>query len=163
MLFILLSLLVVQSNGRVWCVYSSIANTVQCSNTENCSTVNYDSPLPYGKYKVGPETTFHSGGWLNLYPLIGDAGGWDYHTKIPYGGCRGGFGLHEGTQSLGCITVTDKDCWNSIYNAITRSTTTTQGMSECLNCIMGWCMGGKTIASVDRIIYDVSLEVLYYN
>eukprot|EP01083_Nonionella_stella_P237741 833724_1 len=143
----LLSLLVIQSHG-ITCWYSNSANTVRCSTSQTCNTVDYKDFLPTGHYKVGPETTYHSGGWLNLYP-VADSQVWDYHTNVASIGCRGGFGLHEGTQSLGCITVTD--------NAITTTTTSTQKMDECLTCYWGTCWGGINYDTVSRTIYDVTL------
>eukprot|EP00483_Globobulimina_turgida_P002363 UN02365 len=155
MLFILLSLLTVHCSAII-CYYSSSANTVRCGSSQTCSTVNYADPLPAGPYRVGPSTTFHSGGWFNLYPVV-SGNTWDYHTNVASFGCRGGFGLHEGTQSLGCITISHHSCWNSIYNAITGTSVSTQTMDECLSCFISRCWGGISHDTVTRTVYDVTL------
>eukprot|EP00483_Globobulimina_turgida_P000374 UN00374 len=121
MLFIFLSLFAVELCSAVMCYYSSSADTVRCDGSQTCNTVDYADPLPSGTFLVGPQSGSHSGGWLNLYPVVSEIHVWDYYTNVPSFGCRGGFGLHEGTQSLGCITISDNSCWNSIFNAITAT------------------------------------------
>eukprot|EP01084_Bolivina_argentea_P287638 493568_1 len=168
MLFVVLAFIIFigLSNGTVWCYYSSSADTVRCvpppitgKGAVTCATVNYDNPLPGGaSYYLGPETTSHEQGWFNLYPIYGDTS-WDYHTRVPDFDCRGGFGLHEGINSLGCITVSDHTCWNSLYSVITDTpmhrSTTTLLLDECSHCYWSTCLGGTYHDSVNRTVYDV--------
>jgi hypothetical protein len=53
-----------------------------------------------------------------LYKQRSGGGYWDYHTQIPEESCRGGFGLHPGTISLGSITVLERSCFNQIGDVI---------------------------------------------
>ena len=46
------------------------------------------------------------GNWFKLYRQRVSGGYWDYHTKVPELGCHGGFAIHPGSYSEGCITVT---------------------------------------------------------
>eukprot|EP01084_Bolivina_argentea_P147456 257984_1 len=143
-------------NATTFCYYSQRSNTIRCGTSQTCATVDYNDPLPAGVYIVGPQTTVHGVGWFNLYPYL-SGNTWDFHTNVAELDCRGGFGLHQGSISLGCITVSDNACWNSIYNAIASSRTSVQKMDECLNCVWGHCFGGVNHDTVSRTIYDVTL------
>ena len=45
------------------------------------------------------------GNWFKLYRQRVSEGYWDYHTKVPELGHHGGFAIHPGSYSEGCITV----------------------------------------------------------
>ena len=86
----------------------------------------------------------------------GRVGGyWDYHTKIPELGCRGGFALHPGSYSEGCITVESNNCYRDLTNVINRYRATSFSVYECLQCrrIYSWwrrsysCRGGTNTIS----------------
>eukprot|EP00484_Ammonia_sp_Unknown_P005116 CAMPEP_0197075770 /NCGR_PEP_ID=MMETSP1384-20130603/211780_1 /TAXON_ID=29189 /ORGANISM="Ammonia sp." /LENGTH=219 /DNA_ID=CAMNT_0042514619 /DNA_START=81 /DNA_END=740 /DNA_ORIENTATION=- len=132
------------------------------TETVTCSSVEpgwFEFPLPTGVYWVGPATTTHGAfGWLNLYPVTANGGIWDYHTKVPEFSCEGGFALHEGTYSKGCITVTDGTCWDRLYAQITRNSLSYKSMDECLTCIWGACRSGTTRNTVQRQVYDVIVQ-----
>ena len=125
-------------------------------------TVSYNNPLPPGTYRIGPPTEWHSLGWFNLYPVT-DGATWDYHSKVPSFGCRGGFGLHQGTISEGCITISDNTCLHKLHAAIIgeSSTTETVRMDECPWCGAGICWGGGQMReSVSREVYSTLLYVV---
>lgn len=128
------------------CVYDQSANTVSCGG-HMCSTVGqvWGGKLPVGYYLVG---TFYLHGnaktpWFNLYPKRSSGGYWDYYTRVAELGCRGGFGLHPGTDSLGCITVKDRSCFNKIKDEILGFRKKSLDVKECRNCIIGRCFGGE--------------------
>jgi RHS repeat-associated protein len=84
-----------------------------CTNNSACDPVEDTGPIPKGPYLIGKGYARGTGGddrWYKLYGSNG-AGGYSY-TQIPVknpatGGTtmRGGFNLHTGSLSLGCLTV----------------------------------------------------------
>ena len=92
---------------------------------------------------IGPATTWHAVRWFNLYPKRASGGYWDYHSRSPDHNCRGGFGLHEGTVSAGCVTVLDSSCFDKIIASIERSSRKTYNMNECgrFGCPFNSCSG----------------------
>ena len=85
----------------------------QCTNNSACDAVEGDGPLPQGPYLIGKGHDRGTGGddwWYKLYGSNG-RGGYTY-TQIPVKDpatgritMRGGFNLHTGSRSLGCLTV----------------------------------------------------------
>ena len=114
------------------CTYDRQNNNIQCTfpgmAAIRCPVVakaGGRGKLPAGCYRIGNFYTHRGkkvpGGvpWYNLYRQKDTKDGWwDYYTDIPEIDCRGFFGLHFGTKSLGCITVTDRQCFNNLMNAI---------------------------------------------
>ena len=71
-------------------------------------------PIPDGLYAIG--TVFKNNGkpWANMYPQKQSGGGWwDYYRDNPDTG-RGYIGLHPGSNSYGCVTVTAESCWDKL-------------------------------------------------
>ena len=125
------------------CTYDQSANQVTCGRVR-CSTVGQVSggKLPLGRYRIGTFYSHSGTPWFNLYPERSSGGYWDYYTRVPELGCRGGFGLHPGTISLGCITVTDGSCFNHIKAVVESFSSTSFTVTECRVCWWGICAGG---------------------
>mmetsp|Transcript_46445 Transcript_46445/g.41489 ORF Transcript_46445/g.41489 Transcript_46445/m.41489 type:complete len:166 (+) Transcript_46445:79-576(+) len=161
----IISLLIVSIEARTYCNYRASTDQITCwgpTETVTCSSVHDPTySLPKGEYWIGPATTSHWGGWFNLYPINGDRI-WDYHTKVPAFDCEGGFALHEGSRTLGCITITDNQCWDRLYRQI-FSSTITRTMDECSGCfcLVGCRCGlGQSQGSVQRQTYDAMVTSL---
>ena len=125
-----------------FCTYYRSSNTVRCGSV-TCNTVDAGaSELPPGYYLIGEyysHRIMHLP-WFNLYRSRSSGGYWDYHTKVPELGCRGGFGLHPGGISDGCITVIDSNCFNQLTNEINKHYKPTNfNAYECINCV--WKVG----------------------
>ena len=125
LLFLLASILMMSTSSHgAFCTYHRNANSVTCGSV-TCSTAspkNVADKLPSGDYYIGtkylhPQLRVP---WFNLYRLREDDIGWDYHSDIPELGCRGRFGLHFGSVSQGCVTVTDLSCFTRLSNEINR-------------------------------------------
>lgn len=129
------------------CTYDQSANTVTCDSV-TCRTVSQVSggKLPVGYYRIG--NFYHHGSartpWFNLYKQRPAGGYWDYYTKIPDESCRGGFGLHPGTVSLGCITTTSPSCFDRLKTVILRSSVKSFTATECLWCGFRICWRGTS-------------------
>lgn len=111
-------------SSGAFCTYYRNSNRVTCGSvTCNAASTTADQKLPAGYYYVG--NFYHHSGvtpWFNLYrQKAGTTDFWDYYTKVPELGCRGGFGLHSGTRSLGCVTVTDDNCFRRLQSEITNN------------------------------------------
>lgn len=116
--------------------------------------------LPAGFYRIGPKNSGKSVPWYNLYPYS-DKNYWDYHSEVPALGCRGGFALHGGSFSEGCITVTDNDCMAQIESYLNGLSSSTFTVNECKdawgpNCLFSNCQNG--IGTLSRS-YIGSLKV----
>lgn len=109
-----------ESSFAAFCTYYRSSNSVTCGSV-TCNTASPSDPseeLPSGYYYVG-NFYYHSGTpWFNLYPQRRGGGFWDYYTRVPELDCRGGFGLHAGSYSEGCITVTSSSCFNNLKDEI---------------------------------------------
>ena len=72
--------------------------------------------------------------WFNLYHSRSRSAGdyWDYYTELSEIGCRGGFGLHPGIVSHGCITVTDRSCFNKIKDVVQRFPSRSFDVTKCV-------------------------------
>ena len=148
MLFVLLVIIWTASGST--CTYYRAANKLSC-NGITCTTESlvWGGKLPRGLYRIG--TFYYHGSqqtpWFNLYRYKGNGNYWDYHTKIPTESCRGGFGLHPGTVSEGCITVLNDSCFNRIKNAINLYSPHSFSAIECRKCFWGKCRGGTSTVS----------------
>lgn len=120
------------------CVFNRDKSTLSCGGRV-CATVKAREPTPTGYYLIGPHYKHeeHDVSWFNLYP---SAGGryWDYYTEVPALGCQGYFGLHSGTNSLGCITVHD-DC-AIIPHLKSAQTHDTTPLYRCFWCFRIGCV-----------------------
>ena len=146
------------------CSYYRSSNQITCGGISCDTQANVDGggKLPPGYYYIGeflPEEHFVS--WFNLYKQKADRSGfWDYHTQIPEENCRGGFGLHPGTTSLGCITVTTHTCFEGIKQVITAFPVIQFPVTECRVCgFAGWpiCLWTNEISApctTDLQVYD---------
>ena len=134
-------LLFIAFAGRTFaatCTYYRSSNRITCGSV-TCDSALLDSrsQLPAGYYYLGEYG--YKGTWFKLYRANVGGGFWDYHTKIPELGCRGGFALHPGTYSAGCITVTDSTCYNRLKDVINRYRAVSFSVYECLSCgRSGW-------------------------
>ena len=91
----------------------------KCKNnsSEDCIKTPKEGPVPPGCYNVTPNLT--RPGFWNLTPIgwsKADAAAYWLQNKGGIGKQRGGFMLHLGTVSLGCITISNADKEN--YKAI---------------------------------------------
>jgi hypothetical protein len=131
------------------CYYSRSANTVRCGSVKCSAASPGDSyeKLPPGSYRVGGDPW-----WFKLYPARKSGGYWDYHTKSADHSCRGGFALHPGGISEGCITVVDTSCYNRLKSVITRQDTSSVTVRECLWCRWGFCWLG--VWNIRRTLYN---------
>jgi len=135
-------LLFIAFTGRTFaatCTYYRNSNRITCGSvtcdTERASWFS-GGQLPAGNYYLGEYG--YRGNWFKLYRAKVGGGWWDYHTKIPELGCRGGFALHPGTSSRGCITVTDDDCYSRLKDVINRNRAVSFSVYECLSCGRSW-------------------------
>ncbi len=127
----------------------------------SCTIVDSNSLVPLSSYRIGPLNTAKAPTiWYNLYPYTGnnlypyypsDGRYWDYHTQVPGLGCRGGFGLHNGTSSGGCITVTNNTCMESIKQHLDGLPVNPFNVSECKVCFHNGCLFGIGTLEKDYI------------
>ena len=143
--FLLLAVLTGRSSAAT-CTYSRSSNRVTCGGV-TCSAATpgwFSSKLPSGDYRIGDYPS--RSGWFRLYKYS-NGHYWDYHTKIPEESCRGGFALHGGSFSEGCITVTDDSCFNRLTRVINRYRSKSFSARECLTCFWGGCRRGHSNVS----------------
>ena len=129
------------------CTYYRSSSRITCGSV-TCTAIapSRDSEkLPAGYYYIGDYG--YRGTWFKLYRQRARGGYWDYHTLIPELGCRGGFALHPGTYSEGCITVTDNNCYRRLKNVITRYPAIWFSVRRCHWCRWGVCFGGTSTTS----------------
>lgn len=126
------------------CTYVRSSDQITCGGV-TCNTegnVFGGGKLPAGYYYIGDHYYNNRRGgaqWFNLYKQRASGGFWDYHTQIPEEGCRGGFGLHPGTISEGCITVLDTNCFNRIRDVINNYPIIPFLVTECIWCNFFGC------------------------
>lgn len=82
-------------------VFSGQAGT--CMNNPRCQGVRFVGPIPAGIYQINEDGRPNHETWLRLEPVPRVAG-WKVWTGLR----RGGFAMHVGGNSAGCITV-DRD------------------------------------------------------
>lgn len=111
------------TSNAAFCTYYRSRNTVTCGSVTCTAAVSSTARLPTGDYYIGDLYTHGTYGvpWFNLYRKRSDGNFWDYYTNIPEINCRGYFGLHAGSVSEGCITVTDYSCFNRLSQEITNN------------------------------------------
>lgn len=128
------------------CSYYRSSNQITCGGVtcDTLATVDGNGKLPPGYYYIGNFRYRGSVPWFNLYKqkVGGSAGFWDYYTQIPEESCRGGFALHPGTYSLGCITVTSDSCFQNIKQVITAFSVIQFDVTKCRGCVFGICIFG---------------------
>lgn len=142
--YVFLALFACPSFGA-FCTYDRSSGKVTCGNVMCDTTLpaSTGDQLPVGNYYIGDSSRNN---WLNLYPQRQAGGYWDYHTKVPEFGCRGGFGLHYGTRSEGCITVTDNGCFANLHDEITNNFSKMLfAVFECRLCYFDRCWWGTNI------------------
>jgi RHS repeat-associated protein len=75
-----------------------------CQNKPSCSNANELGPIQPGEYKMNTDTRPGNQSFYRLEP-VPPIPGW----KVKLGLERGGFELHPGSRSLGCITTNKND------------------------------------------------------
>lgn len=145
------------------CYYHRRSNQISCGGVTCSAEGNVNGgKLPAGYYYIGAFRTHqrYDVPWFNLYKQKNDESGfWDYHTRIPEAGCRGGFGLHPGTRSEGCITVTDDYCFDRIRSVINgHGDATSFSVSECRWCVFGRCLRGTNQTTALRSNADLQVS-----
>ncbi len=99
--------------GEISCTFSRSTKIIKCGN-QQCSAVTDNTPV--GNYKLGA-VEWNSGkkkNWVNLYPEKKSKNGyWDYYCENPDTG-RSKIALHPGSNSLGCISIPDSNCWRNL-------------------------------------------------
>ena len=135
--------------------YAATCNYYRWSDTVTCGGVTCDAvgnvggggKLPSGYYYIGVlriNTNIDDTPWFNLYKQWNNGTRfWDYYTNIPEEGCRGRFGLHPGTRSLGCITVTDRSCFDQLSEVINSYGTMSFTVTRCDVCVWGRCISER--------------------
>ena len=120
------------------CTYDRSSNEITCGSvTCSAEAPSTDSDkLPAGYYYIGEYG--YKDTWFKLYRQRPGGDYWDYHTLVPELGCRGGFALHPGTISEGCITVSDNSCYERLKNVIDQNRAKSFSAYECLRCISRW-------------------------
>ena len=145
-----LLLVFVASSSAATCSNHHVSNQITCGSV-TCAAVSdvNGGKLPTGYYYIGNLYQHRFGvPWFNLYKQKADGTGfWDYHTKIPEESCRGGFGLHVGSISEGCITITDNSCFNELSQVIMGYPIINFTVTECSGCYFGHCWGGTSQTS----------------
>ena len=144
----LLFIALIETALAATCTYYRSSNQITCGSV-TCRTRSpgwwSGGKLPAGYYYIGDYG--YNGNWFKLYRQRPAGGYWDYHSKVPELRCRGGFALHPGTISEGCITVSDNNCYNRLKNVITRYPAISFSVHECLTCLFGSCRGGTSTIS----------------
>ena len=151
---LLLIIGVIPLSQAAFCTYYRSSNRVRCGSV-TCSTAEAGaSELPPGYYRIGNYYPRRGTPWFNLYRQR-ESGGryWDYHTKVPELGCRGGFGLHSGSISEGCVTVTYSSCFSRLRNQIESNYRSANfNAYECRGCYSSWlgsgCVWTSTVGRV---------------
>lgn len=148
----LLTTILPELTKGAFCTYYRSSNSVTCGSvTCSTATLSWNDKLPAGDYYIG-DFYYHGGStpWFNLFRRrTGTNDYWDYHTQVPELGCRGGFGLHAGTISQGCVTVTDYSCFHRLRAQIQANYPVIYfSVKECRSCFWRWCTRG--ISTVRR-------------
>lgn len=154
-----LLLALVACTSAATCTYDRSSNQISCGGV-TCNTkgnVGGGGKLPAGYYYIGDHYSRNGVPWFNLYKQRASGGFWDYHTQIPEENCRGGFGLHPGTISLGCITVLDPACFDGIRDVIKGYGIIPFNVTECIRCstFFGGCWWTNQISRPCRTDLDV--------
>ncbi|XP_028391133.1 uncharacterized protein LOC114515993 [Dendronephthya gigantea] len=117
------------NSNLVLCIQFKNSDCLHCKangNYAKCDTKRAQTndpadkygPAPNGRYAIGSvyKHSKHGISWANLYPKKQHNNGWwDYYRSNPdVPGSRSHIGLHPGRLSQGCVTVTDKSCWNKV-------------------------------------------------
>ena len=127
-----------------FCRYYRSSNRVTCGSVtcDTASPNDQSDKLPSGYYYVGNFYYRNGVPWFNLYRQRSRSNDfWDYYTQVPELGCRGGFGLHAGSFSLGCITVTSDSCFRRLQSQITGNYDVTYfDAKECRGCNTYGCV-----------------------
>ena len=138
----LLFIALIETALAATCTYYRSSNRITCGSV-TCRTRSppwwSGGKLPAGYYYIGDYG--YKGTWFKLYRQRVAGGYWDYHSRVPELTCRGGFALHPGTYSRGCITVSDNNCYNRLKNVITRYPAIWFSVHECsiVSCLVGSC------------------------
>ena len=147
-LVFLLFIALAETTLAATCTYYRSSNRITCGSV-TCSTASppwwSSGKLPAGYYYLGDYG--YNGNWFKLYRQRASGGFWDYHTQIPERSCRGGFALHPGSYSAGCITVTNSNCYNRLKNVITSYPAIWFSVYECRGCFLGSCRFGTNTIS----------------
>ena len=144
---LLLFIALAETTYAATCTYDRSSNIIGCGSVR-CKAVSppwWHSKLPAGYYYIG--NYGYRGNWFRLYRQRVGGGFWDYHTQIPEESCRGGFALHPGSYSKGCITVKDSDCYDRLKNVINGYPAIWFSVYECSWCTWGYCYGGISTTS----------------
>ena len=119
---ILLFIALIETALAATCTYYRSSNRITCGSV-TCRTRSPGwwsrGKLPAGYYYI--DDYGYKGTWFKLYRQRVAGGYWDYHSRVPELTCCGGFTLHPGTYSRGCITVSDNNCYEHLKNVITQS------------------------------------------
>jgi RHS repeat-associated protein len=108
-----------------------------CSNNPSCDAVKDTGPVPAGNYLIGkryiPQKHQGQSGDYNWYRLYGSNGkggySYDYVPVRDANGntvIRGGFNLHTGSYSEGCVTVESDTSWWNPFTTYPQSDAYTQ-------------------------------------
>ena len=125
----MLTILVIATFARslfgAFCTYRRSLNCVTCGQVtcQTASPARSADKTPAGYYYIGNYYTHPNmvlaGSISTLRDKQEDSG--DYYTYVPDLNCKGYFGLHEGAKSKGCVTVTDRSCFNCLRRQITEN------------------------------------------
>eukprot|EP00483_Globobulimina_turgida_P011123 UN11144 len=148
--WLLSCILFIHSVNGEFCTYKMNERKLKCGTMTDWCTTQTDNvhgskgPTPPGDYRIGQFRIHHEVGWFNLYPKRDNhpATYWDYSTHAPDRKCRGGFGLHFGSRSAGCITVLDKECWKKVEEQVKSQSYQSKTTYKCQGCSAKWVGSG---------------------
>lgn len=145
-----------ESSFAAFCTYYRSSNRVTCGSV-TCDTASPSwwsgGKIPSGYYYIGNFYSHSGTPWFNLYPQRQGGGFWDYSTRVPELGCRGGFGLHAGSYSEGCITVPSSSCFNDLKDEINNFPVIYFNVYECpsyWDCLWGNCGSTSNLNILSR-------------
>ena len=163
---LLVMVIFTSTSQAAFCTYSRSSNTVRCGSV-TCDTDDAGtSELPAGYYYIGDHYIHakHNLPWFNLYRQRSSGEGfWDYYTEVPELGCRSGFGLHSGSYSDGCITVTNSNCFTRLKNEIVNNFPVIPfDVYECRICHQSWWGSGHRCAWTQTISRPCTADLQSY-
>lgn len=123
---LLVTLQATESSAQT-CTFSRSSGQLRCGRY-TCTAVRTNDLLPPGYYRIGPQSSI----WFQLFPYSG-GNYWDYHSGVPGLNCRGGFAIHSGTYSEGCITVTSS-CMAQIASYLNSQHLSPFTVNQCNAC-----------------------------
>lgn len=118
-------------------------NAVQTVVPTGRSDTEDKGPLPVARYLIDTYRVHKKIGWFNLHaPLENGKGYYGFGDRwFTYRNRRNGFGLHPGTVSWGCVTISgskDSEEWRAVKNYVSAGTLTYLGNNGKVQFFCGY-------------------------